>query len=133
MARHTLKSLLDSIVLLEKELSAVTEINDTLKNTIDSKTSSHNYNIKEKNKEIHQLQRHIGFVHTQRDRLVGFIEGRESLTNPEVDVMDASYHQPNNTKVNRLERFISECTLRFISDDNKSNLTVMNDEFRGRY
>jgi len=87
--------------------------------------------VKAKDRIIKQLESHLQFINAQKDRLVGFIEGRESITSPEIDAPDIGYQPHIPQKVNRTEKFLRECTTQFVKDDN--GIIVTNDSFRNKY
>lgn len=83
--------------------------------------------LKAKDEEIHKLRVHVGFVHSQRDRLVGFIEGQRSITEPQAVRVTENSYQPTVEKLGRTEKFLDECTLKF---EGTPDLNVSNDPFR---
>lgn len=80
-------------------------------------------------KETNELRANLDFVTTQRNRLVGFIEGRESVTSPTITKIDRTQYPEKPVEIDRTERFLEECTLEFIDS---SGLTVRNDLLRLR-
>jgi septal ring factor EnvC (AmiA/AmiB activator) len=125
MARKT-------IAELERVIDSVKTQRDELASTLIEVQRSNKgleSTIKSKDTEIHKLRRHVGFVHAQRDRLVGFIQGRESVTTPKVEQLDNRTYPPQVQKIDRVERFLDECCLRFVNDDDNC-VTVQNDPFR---
>lgn len=122
MARKTIASLEADIEGVKAQRDMLAE--DVLK--LKRSRDSANTTIQEKDAEIFKLRRHVGFVHAQRDRLVGFIEGQRSITEPNAVRIEDNFI-PQATTVSRVEKFIDECTLRFegMPDD-----IVSNDPFR---
>ena len=94
-----------------------------------TKIADKNQVIKSKDREIFSLQQHVGLVHAQRDRLVGFIEGRESLHKPTYTTLDQSSYPPKAVELDRLERFLEQCTLKY---EGTPDINVSNDELRRR-
>jgi len=126
MVRETLKS---KQIEIDIAINQIQQLDKELDNKSDIITGQRSTIVK-KDAEILKLQRHVRFVHAQRDRLVGFIEGRESITSPELEVSTDHYAISQPSKINRFERFVGECTLQFIDSNGP---TVKSDEFRSRY
>ena len=122
MARKTIAGLEATISELEDAVNSNQELYSKAQRSIEELKSQ----VKSRDEEIFQLRRHVGFVHAQRDRLVGFIEGQRSITEP-VAIRHENTYAPVQTEVSRVEKFIDECTLQF---DNSIQDTVRNDEFR---
>lgn len=112
MARTTKAELETAIATLEIKLKMMSDKAVKLEQTLMKRDGV----IVGKNNEILNLQKHIGFVHAQRDKLVGFVEGRESLTNPKIESEDSTYYQPlKPVLIDRVDKFISECNSPFMS------------------
>lgn len=124
MARKTIAS-------LEDELDRVKRQRDQLAEDIIKMRSSKDTLLKKiKNFEvtIEMMKDHIGWLASQKNRLVGFIEGKESMFNDKVEVEDTRVQYPKQL-ISRQERFMDECKAEFISQDD-NHLTLRTDPLR---
>lgn len=126
MSRQTIAGLQKIITSANDEIQNLSKQLDHSTGVIRDQKNS----MIKKDAKIQLLQKHINFVHAQRDRLVGFIEGRESITDPEIELPDISYRESKPSKINRVEKFVRECTLQFVNDDGP---TVREDALRCLY
>ena len=120
MPRVTIKSLQELLERANADYEEIKQERDKLRYTNNRMSDQ----IKKHDDEIKELLSNINWLKTQRDRLIGFIEGSDDKKNVTIPDPTVSSYSPNTS---RARMFLDECRAEFV---NSSGPTLTTDRLR---